>query len=173
MSFNCKNVNTCNYVLIELIVKQGVDIVFLQEHWLFDCQVHQLNEISDLCIGRGKSVDTRDSILPVQMPRGYGRTAVLWKKQIDHLITALPDGGNRIQCVEMKGKELLFLISVYMPCKGIADNSVDFADAVDVTHKSTVARTVMCRQDGRGRFPVLLDDHSKCSTNSQRKSQLS
>ena len=42
-----------------------------------------------------------------------------------------------------------------------------------VTHKSTVARTVMCRQDGRGRFPVSLDDHSKCRTNSQRKSQLS
>ena len=42
-----------------------------------------------------------------------------------------------------------------------------------VTHKSTVTRTVMCRQDGRGRFPVLLDDHSKCRTNSQRKSQLS
>ena len=30
----------------------------------------------------------------------------------------------------------------------------------------------MCRQDSRGRFPVLLDDHSKCRTNSQRKSQL-
>ena len=42
-----------------------------------------------------------------------------------------------------------------------------------VTHKSTVARTVMCPQDGKGRFPVLLDDHSKCRTNSQRKSQLS
>ena len=42
-----------------------------------------------------------------------------------------------------------------------------------VTHKSTVARIVMCRQDGRGRFPVSLDDHSKCRTNSQRKSQLS
>ena len=42
-----------------------------------------------------------------------------------------------------------------------------------VTHKSTVARTVMCRQDGRGRFPVLLDDLSKCRTNSERKSQLS
>ena len=24
-----------------------------------------------------------------------------------------------------------------------------------VTHKSKVARTVMCRQDGRGRFPVF------------------
>ena len=42
-----------------------------------------------------------------------------------------------------------------------------------ITHKSTVARTVMCRQDGRGRFPALLDDLSKCRTNSQRKSQLS
>ena len=30
----------------------------------------------------------------------------------------------------------------------------------------------MCRQDGRGRFPVLLDDLSKCRTNSQRKSEL-
>ena len=42
-----------------------------------------------------------------------------------------------------------------------------------VTHRCTVARTVMCRQDGRGRFPVSLDDHSKCRTNSRRKSQLS
>ena len=50
-----------------------------------------------------------------------------------------------------------------------------FSDNDDdiVTHKSTVARTVICRQDGRRRFPVLLDDLSKCRTNSQRKSQLS
>ena len=41
-----------------------------------------------------------------------------------------------------------------------------------VTHKSTVARTVMCREDSSGRFLVLLDDRSKCRTNSQRKSQL-
>ena len=46
-------------------------------------------------------------------------------------------------------------------------------DVPSVTHRSTVVRTVMCRQDGRGRFPVLLDDHSKCRTNSQKKSQLS
>ena len=44
---------------------------------------------------------------------------------------------------------------------------------VVVTHRSTVARIVMCRQDSRGRFPVLLDDLYKCRTNSQRKSQLS
>ena len=40
---------------------------------------------------------------------------------------------------------------------------------ITVTHKSTVARTVMCCQDGRGPFPVLLDDLSKCRTNSGPK----
>ena len=58
--------------------------------------------------------------------------------------------------------------SKHRPCFSVGQ----FIDTL-VTHKSTVARTVMCRQDGRGRFPVLLDDHSKCRTNSQRKSQLS
>ena len=38
-----------------------------------------------------------------------------------------------------------------------------------VTHNSTVSRTVMCRQDGGGRFPVLLDDLSKCRTNTHKK----
>ena len=45
--------------------------------------------------------------------------------------------------------------------------------SIFVTHKSTVVRTVMCRQDGRGWFPILMDDLSKCRTISQRKSQLS
>ena len=35
-----------------------------------------------------------DPVLPVQMPRGYGGTAVLWQKKIDHLITPIIDGGN-------------------------------------------------------------------------------
>ena len=38
-----------------------------------------------------------------------------------------------------------------------------------VTHKSTVSRTVMCRQDGGGRFPVLLNDLSKCRTNTHKE----
>ena len=55
------------------------------------------------------------------MPRGYGGTAVLWQKGIDHLIVTLPDGGNRIQGVEIKGQDPLQLVSVvllfYVHCK--------------------------------------------------------
>ena len=79
-------------------------------------------------MGRGKAVDSGD---PVQMPRGYGGTAVLKKTQIDHLTTALSDSGSRIHCVEVKGKRPLLVLSVFMPCKGIEDNTVEYTEVVD------------------------------------------
>ncbi|MEW8548177.1 MAG: endonuclease/exonuclease/phosphatase family protein, partial [Candidatus Thiodiazotropha sp.] len=131
VTFNCKNIATCELVLDELLNKEKVDILLLQEHWLFDCNLGRLNEISDAYMGQCKAVDTDDPILTTQMPRGYGGTAVLWKKQINHLVTALQDGGNRIQCVEVKGHEPILFVSVYMPCKGLSDNLEDFGDCVD------------------------------------------
>ena len=56
---------------------------------------------------------------------------MLWKKEIGHLIQVQQDGGNRIQCIEVKGQNPLMLISVYMPCKGLTDNSEHFTDCLD------------------------------------------
>ena len=61
----------------DLLVKYEADNLLLQEHWLFDCQLYRLNEISDLCVGLSKPVDTGDPIFPDQMPCGYGWTAIL------------------------------------------------------------------------------------------------
>lgn len=131
VTFNCKNILTSKIVLDEFYDKVKADVLLIQEHWLFDCYLHKLNEICDSYTGIGKAVDTNNPILPVQIPRGYGGTAVLWKREIDHLIKSLPDGGNRIQCVELKGQECLLIISIYMPCKGLSDNIEDFMDCVD------------------------------------------
>ena len=79
LDFNCKNVLTCGPVFKE--IENHVDIYLLQEHWLLDCQRHLLNEISDRFSGVGKAVDSIDPIPPIQMPRGYGGTAILWKKR--------------------------------------------------------------------------------------------
>ena len=76
--------------------------------------------------------------------------------------------GNNIKC-SIIGHSVKFNFKFQLTFLG----SCNYVHDLCVTHKSTVARTVMCRQDGRGRFPVLLDDHSKCRTISQRKSQLS
>ena len=49
------------------------------------------------------------------MRHGYDGTAVLWKCGIDHLIATLPDCGNCIQCVKIKGPEPILLVRAYMP----------------------------------------------------------
>lgn len=107
------------------------DIILIQEHWLFDCKLNKLNEVNSQLIGKGKAVDTGDPILPVQMPRGYGGTAILWKKELDSLVTTLPDGGNRIQCIELKCHKPLLIIAVYMPSRGQTDNFEDYVDCLD------------------------------------------
>ena len=66
--------------------------MLVQEHWLFDCQLHRLSTVCSEFIGLGKGVDTGDPILPLEMRHGYGGTAVLWKCGIDHLIANLLDG---------------------------------------------------------------------------------
>ena len=65
------------------------------------------------------------------MLRGYGGTAVLWKCGIDHLIAPLPDGGNRIQYVEIKGPEPILLVLAYMPCNGMQGWVDEFEDTLD------------------------------------------
>ena len=80
--------------------------------------------------GKGKAVDTNDHILPVQMPRGYGGVAVLWKKRISHLVSPIPDGGNRLQGIKVAGVKPVLLLSVYMPCRGIKDNIEEFEDCL-------------------------------------------
>ena len=119
----------CEPVFNEL--SKFADIVLIQEHWLFDCNLHKIKEISSSYTGCGKAVDTGEPIPPVQMPRGYGGTAIMWKHEIDHLIHVLQDGGNRIQCAELRGENPLLLISVYMPCRGLSDIVEDYNDCLD------------------------------------------
>ena len=111
LTFNCKNIATSKIALKEFYENVGADILLLQENWLFDCYLHRLNEISQYN-GTGKAIDTNDPILPIQMPRGYDGVAVLLKKDTDHLVNVFSDGGNRIQCVELSGKDRLLIISV-------------------------------------------------------------
>jgi hypothetical protein len=37
------------------------------------------------------------------MPRGCGGTAILWRKDIDTIVTPLTIGNNRIQSIEITG----------------------------------------------------------------------
>ena len=94
-----------------------------------------MNGIQEDFNGAGKAVDSYDLIPPVQMSRGYGGIGILWKKHIDHFVTELPDGGNRIQCVFIRAQKPTLLISTYMPCKGVNDNYKACQDCIDQLNK--------------------------------------
>jgi hypothetical protein len=79
----------------------------IQEHWRFNCQINLLIEVHENLIGIGKSVDDKDR------PRGYDGVGMLWRREIDHLISAVAIGNEHIQCVEMRGTARI-LVSVYM-----------------------------------------------------------
>jgi hypothetical protein len=84
---------------------QSNDIILIQEHWLFQAQIHLFSEIHGKINYAGKGVDKYDPLLPVSMPRGYGGVAIIWRKDIDHIIRPLEDGSEKIQCVEISGNK--------------------------------------------------------------------
>ena len=43
--FNCTNIKTPTNTILELF--QSNDIILIQEHWLYECQISMLGEISD------------------------------------------------------------------------------------------------------------------------------
>ncbi|CAG2239730.1 unnamed protein product [Mytilus edulis] len=69
------------------------------------------------------------------MPRGYGGTAILWKKNLDSIVTPLSIENNRIQCIEINGDPNLIVISVYLPCKGSTNSQTEFQECIDLLNK--------------------------------------
>jgi hypothetical protein len=58
LSFNCKNIKTIGPFLHHHHNK--IDILPLQQHWLFDHELSLLNEVSQKYCGTGKAVHTGD-----------------------------------------------------------------------------------------------------------------
>jgi hypothetical protein len=67
------------------------------------------------------------------MPRGYGGVAVIWRKEIDHIIRPLEDGSEKLQCIEIHGNKnsRLQVISVYLPAKESKNHVTEFQECID------------------------------------------
>ena len=61
-----------------------------------------------------------------------GGAAILWKKEINHLIKVIQDGNKRLQCIEILDNNYkpLLIISAYLPTKGCHDLE-EFKENVD------------------------------------------
>ena len=75
----------------------------------------------------------------------------MWKHEIDHHIHLLQDGGNRIQCAELREENPLLLISVYMPCMGLSDNTDNYNNCLgqlrQIVLKFSCSQTIVLGRD--------------------------
>ena len=107
------------------------DILCVQEHWLLAYEAKDLHMAfpeHNIII---RCRDDAEPMLPKLRTRGHSVTAILWKKEIDHIVNQLKSPGQheRLIAVELTGTKSLVLINTYMPTDG-AKNSC-YKDILD------------------------------------------
>ena len=109
-----------------------IDILCIQEHWLYRAEQKIIGELDKNMMYVAKSIDDENPELSMTMMRGYGGVAIMWKKEIDEKVKPIAEGGNRILVLHIEQeRKPLCLINVYMP----ADNKNQ-----DLEYKDTLAQ---------------------------------
>ena len=120
-TFNIKNLNA-NLLAVQDMLKI-IDIMAILEHWLYNYEQKLFNTIDPSFSNFVRSVDDLHPISPYQKPRGFGGTAFMWRKSLDDKISELPDGDEKVMCIEVNVlAQKLCLICAYLPCRGGAMN---------------------------------------------------
>ena len=120
-TINIQNAKS-NYIYLAEQLKKH-DILCIQEHWLYTFEETWLENVSDNHIYFSKSVDMNDPLPPTERRRGYGGVAIFWSKSLDNIIKPLPDGDNRITCIEINSETCkIIIINAYMPSRGRQDD---------------------------------------------------
>ena len=131
---NVKNIKTNLSLVYHLASKYK--IILLHEHWLYGFETSLLQQVfynSNFLI---KYIDDKDPLSPVKPPRGYAGTSVLWSSGLNHCISPIPDGSDRVMAVELTTREeKVCLECVYMPALGPTDSGINFASTLDELHE--------------------------------------
>lgn len=108
---------------------QTNDIVLLQEHWLYDSQVHKLQSLSsDHMVHMVSGMDESKDIYG----RPYGGCAILWRKSLSNTIVPIDTKSKRIAAIKLtyENSEMV-IFSVYMPCDNGSKNISEYSDVLD------------------------------------------
>ena len=90
-------------------------IWFIQEHWLSDSKLQQLQQLDTQFVARSGMEDAVSS--GVYRGRPFGGVAICWRPELSHLISPITNFKHkRVVAVEFNaGDDNFLLISIYMP----------------------------------------------------------
>ena len=108
------------------------DIVLIQEYWLFDEQLHQVN----ICNNHTSvAVSGMDSASGIHVGRPYGGVAIIWNKCINTCIKPVYTESKRLTAILFTYQAYkILIITVYMPYdSGTKDISMveQFSEVLD------------------------------------------
>ena len=127
VSYNSRGLSDNRQSVIKELLSIN-DIVFIQEHWLYNDQLHHLYNISDSHMCHASSGMEMDVI---HQGRPYGGCAIFWKKNLCKNVEMLKSYNNRIVGVKLHYEDAsLLLLNVYMPCNR-GNDSHEFIDTLD------------------------------------------
>ena len=113
VSYNCRGLSDNRVNVIRELLSCN-KIVFLQEHWQFEDQLHKLN-ISDTHASR--AISGMNAGLQIQLGRPFGGVAILWDKRLNNYIQTVDTGSKRIAPIlYTRNVYTLLFITAYIPC---------------------------------------------------------
>lgn len=122
-TYNCRGLNNGKCTISDLL--QLHDICFIQEHWLFNENLLEINLHNDFLHVGVSSMDS--SVLLHGRP--YGGCAILFRKSIISSVSMLQTDAKRFCAVSLSNQfgSTLLLICVYLPTASASpSSSTDF-----------------------------------------------
>ena len=109
-----------------------VDILCIQEHWMFSFEENMLKALIPNICYHIKCSDDKRPVNPTLKPRGQGGVLTLWKPEMECLVTPLPDGSERNVLIQIGSTKegATYLLNSYMPTEGSLAKYVEVLDEV-------------------------------------------
>ena len=126
-TLNIKNIETNLAYLHHLL--EFVDIVCIQEHWLFNYEVPTVQELFKGYHYHIKCSDDEDPVSPVCRAKGNGGVLTIWKESVNHNVTPLQDGSTRCLVTQIgPNTSPVYIVNAYMPTEG---SQVPYSEILD------------------------------------------
>ena len=130
-TFNCKNFKgTLRSTFISNMFNE-CDVLFLQEHWLYESQFHLFDSI---CVDTALCYHGKSAMNPDVQSRGrpFGGNVILWRSNLSFKIVPIETTSTRLSCVQIWISDDAFIMcfNAYMPCDEgrYGDNFCEFQD---------------------------------------------
>ena len=110
-----------------------MDIVLLQEHWLYGYEKDEVNINLPQWKAIARAVDDKEPLPPTARVTGYGGTAILWKDELTALVQQVGEGNARILplCLKLQNKDIC-IINCYLSSGNASESYFHFIEELAI-----------------------------------------